>query len=97
MSDKAGAGGAAYMHNNKDERYVKPCIPTAVVITSYRDLLACNGTSSSHTHYPSSSSIMAEKFRQPWLWPTSEEYSSRRGYLVNDCQYRRAKSERKGR
>jgi len=43
MSDKAGAGGAAYMHNNKDEIYVKPCIPTAVVITSYRDLLACNG------------------------------------------------------
>jgi len=43
MSDKVGTGGISYIHDTKDERYVEPCIPTAVSGTPYRDLLACNG------------------------------------------------------
>lgn len=63
MSDKAGTGGASYMRGTKDERYVKPSITTPVVITSYRALIACNGTCSCLIHSPLSSRIIADKSR----------------------------------
>jgi hypothetical protein len=50
MSDKAGESDASYMRDTKDERYVKSSITSPVVITSYRALLACNGTSVPKSH-----------------------------------------------
>jgi hypothetical protein len=64
MSDTAGAAGTANMHDNGDERYVKPSVNAPVVITSYRALLACNGSSLSLIHSPAPSGVIAEKFRQ---------------------------------
>lgn len=63
MSDKAGTGGASYMRDTKDERYVKPSITTPVVITSYRALIACNGMCSCLINNLQSSHIIADKSR----------------------------------
>jgi hypothetical protein len=63
MSDKAGTGGASYMRDTKDERYVKPAITTPVVITSYLALIACNGTCSRLIYSPRSSCIIADNSR----------------------------------
>jgi hypothetical protein len=58
MSDTAGTSDSSYMRDTKNERNVKSSITTPVVITSYRALIACNGTSLSLDHNQLSSRIM---------------------------------------